>query len=223
MQQNIVELRQYTLRPGQRDTLIDLFNGHFIEPQKAAGMSMIGQFRDVNDPNLFVWLRGFPDMDVRAAALQAFYGGPVWKAHRDAANATMVDSDNVLLLQPVRAASVFPSDLRAHTFYGIEILYLRERGGDFKDIFETRILPKLRERASIVAYFETCSHPNTFPALPIRENENVLLWFASFADRDSYDRYGAWLDGVDFRLEMGRYVRETERHFLAPTSGSYLQ
>jgi hypothetical protein len=33
--------------------------------------------------------------------LRAFYGGPVWAAHRDAANATMIDSDNVFLLRPV--------------------------------------------------------------------------------------------------------------------------
>ncbi len=186
-------------------------------------MSLIGQFRDVDDPDRFVWLRGFPNMDVRATALQAFYGGPVWKAHRDAANATMVDSDNVLRLQPVRAASVFAKDRGAHTFYAVEILYLRERGGDFADIFDSRILPRLREHASIPAYFETCSHPNNFPALPIRENENVLVWFAAFLDRDSYDSYVAWLDDADFRPEMECYVRETERHFLAPTSGSYLQ
>ena len=34
----------------------------------------------------------------------AFYGGPVWQAHRNEANATMVDSDNVLLLHAPNAA-----------------------------------------------------------------------------------------------------------------------
>jgi hypothetical protein len=29
---------------------------------------------------VFVWLRGFRDMSVRAAALEAFYGGPVWNS-----------------------------------------------------------------------------------------------------------------------------------------------
>ena len=58
---------------------------------------MIATFVDLDDPDRFVWLRGFVDMATRAAALGAFYGGPIWKAHRDAANATIVDSDNVLL------------------------------------------------------------------------------------------------------------------------------
>ena len=108
----IVELRQYTLHPGKRDVLIDLFDRQFIEPQEALGMKIIGQFRDVDDRNRFVWLRGFRDMASRAQALQDFYGGPVWKAHREAANATMVDSDNVLLLRPASPASGFSLENR---------------------------------------------------------------------------------------------------------------
>ena len=97
----MIELRQYTLKPGQRDVLIDLFEREFVETQEAVGMHLVGQFRDLDRPDRFVWIRGFPDMASRAQSLQAFYGGPVWQAHRDAANATMIDSDNVLLLRPV--------------------------------------------------------------------------------------------------------------------------
>src|SRR6478672_4727400 len=96
----VLELRQYTLKPGQRDTLIDLFERHFVESQEAAGMTLVGQFRDRRRPDRFVWLRGFPDMEHRHQALEAFYGGPVWSAHRSAANGTMVDSSDVLLLRP---------------------------------------------------------------------------------------------------------------------------
>ena len=103
----IVELRQYTLHPGKRDVLIDLFDREFIEPHEAIRIRVIGQFRDVDNPDRFVWLRGFRNMASRAQALRDFYGGPVWKAHREAANATMVDSDNVLLLRPATSASGF--------------------------------------------------------------------------------------------------------------------
>src|SRR3569832_52677 len=96
----VVELRRYTLRHGQRDVLIELFDREFIETQEAVGMRVIGQFRDLDDPDHFAWLRGFADMQTRPRGLQAFYGGPVWAAHRDVANATMIDSDNVLLLRP---------------------------------------------------------------------------------------------------------------------------
>jgi NIPSNAP len=95
----IVELRQYTLHPGKRDVLIELFDRELVESQEALGMTVLGQFRDVDDPDRFVWLRGFRDMTNRAEGLSAFYGGPVWQRHREAANATMIDSDNVLLLR----------------------------------------------------------------------------------------------------------------------------
>jgi len=103
----VVELRQYTLVPGERETLIALFEREFIEIQEATGMTVIGQFRDVSNPDRFVWLRGFSDMEARAVQLGEFYGGPVWKAQRDAANATMIDSDNVLLLRPTSPTSGF--------------------------------------------------------------------------------------------------------------------
>jgi NIPSNAP len=103
----IVELRQYTLRPGQRDVLHELFDRALAEGQEAVGMTMIGWFRDLDDPDNFVWLRSFPDMADRARALEAFYTGPVWREHSAAANATMIDSENVLLLRPPRPGDGF--------------------------------------------------------------------------------------------------------------------
>ncbi|MGH2474717.1 MAG: NIPSNAP family protein, partial [Candidatus Limnocylindrales bacterium] len=73
----VVELRQYTLHAGQRDVLVELFDREFVESQEAVGMELIGQFRDLDRPDRFVWLRGFPDMERRRRALEAFYGGPV--------------------------------------------------------------------------------------------------------------------------------------------------
>ena len=63
----VLELRQYTLRPGMRDVLIELFEREFVESQEALGMTLVGQFRDLDDPNRFVWLRGFADMTTRAS------------------------------------------------------------------------------------------------------------------------------------------------------------
>jgi quinol monooxygenase YgiN len=87
----VVELRQYTLRPGQRDVLIDLFDRELVESQEADGMAIVGQFRDLDDPDRFTWIRGFASMPARARALASFYGGPAWKANSAAANATMID------------------------------------------------------------------------------------------------------------------------------------
>ena len=61
----IVELRQYRLHPGKRDALIELFEREFIESQEAVGMAILGTFRDLDDPDRFVWMRGFTDMTSR--------------------------------------------------------------------------------------------------------------------------------------------------------------
>src|SRR5207245_6987365 len=105
----IVELRQYPLRPGQRDVLIELFDRELVESQEATGMAVVGQFRDLDRPDMFVWIRGFASMQSRARALASFYGGKHWKAHSAAANATMIDSDDVLLLRPATERSGFPA------------------------------------------------------------------------------------------------------------------
>src|SRR5260370_36686938 len=103
----VVELRRYALHPGGRDVLIPLFEREFIERQESCGMVPIGHYRDLDDPNSFVWFRGFADMETRRGALEAFYTSPAWMDHRDAANATMIDSDNVLLLRCARPATGF--------------------------------------------------------------------------------------------------------------------
>jgi quinol monooxygenase YgiN len=83
--QTVIELRQYRMKPGRRDDLIALFEREFVESQEACGMSLLGQFRDLDAPGHFVWMRGFESMAARKAALEGFYGGLVWQAHREAA------------------------------------------------------------------------------------------------------------------------------------------
>ncbi|MEO7730681.1 MAG: NIPSNAP family protein [Kofleriaceae bacterium] len=195
----IVELRQYTLHPDQRDVLIELFDREFLETQEATGMRVFGQFRDLDRPDRFVWFRGFPDMAARAAALHAFYTGPIWQAHRAAANATMIDSSNVLLLHRATATSGFaetapraqpgasatPASLFVATIYAIAP---SARAG-FAGFFADRIAPELTTAgATLVGSFATEHSPNTFPRLPIREGEHVFVSLARFADAAAHQR-----------------------------------
>lgn len=236
----IVELRQYALRPGRREDLIELFDREFVETQEAAGISVIGQFRDLDHPDRFVWLRGFPDMPSRAESLRAFYGGPVWKEHRDAANATMLDSDNVLLLRPARPASGF-LNVGAHrppvgtmgsseglvvaTIYHLD----RPAGADFVGSFERTLGPVLEDAgAPVLAHFVTESSANNFPALPVREGGHVFAWFSLFRNRAAYDRHAAaldrshrWREGVEDVLAPC-LERPPEVLKLSPTARSLL-
>jgi quinol monooxygenase YgiN len=238
----VVELRQYTLKPAMRDVLIGLFEQEFIESQEASGMIVvIGQFRDMDNPDRFVWLRGFADMPTRAQALREFYGGPVWKAHREAANATMIDSDNVLLLRPARLASGFslenakrppPGSREISKSLVVATIYYLDAsaGAEFVDFFERTLKPALMEaRASILAYFITETGANTFPALPVRENVNVFVWFSHFSDRAAYEHHAGalasctrWSNEIAEEL-AGRLKGRPEVLKLSPTARSQLR
>ena len=61
----IVDDRQYTCQPGQRDTLSELFDREFVETQEKVGIHQVGQFRDLDRPDYFVWMRGFTDNAAR--------------------------------------------------------------------------------------------------------------------------------------------------------------
>lgn len=197
----VVELRQYTLHPDQRDTLIALFDRQFVETQEAAGIRLIAQFRDLDRPDVFTWLRGFADMPSRAAALAAFYDGPVWATHRDAANATMISSDNVRLLRPARPGSGFvlddakrpPSNATAiPPFLFVATIYslAPPAAGGFPEFFERSMTPELvTSGAHPIAMLETEPSVNTFSRLPVREGEHAFVWFARFADAAAYDRH----------------------------------
>lgn len=227
----IVELRQYTLHDGQRDTLIDLFEREFIESQEALGMRVIGTFRDLDRPNRFVWLRGFRDMDSRLAGLTAFYGGPVWKAHRETANATMIDSDNVLLLHaPVEAAEfeaggshpafgeAVPAGLVVATVY-----YLKVPAADALPIFESQVQPRLEQAgATPIAWFVPATEANNFPRLPVRENESVLVWFTRLSGAADHAARAKAIDAAAAPLAP-LLAKAPEVLRLEPTSRSQLR
>jgi len=222
-----------------RDALIELFERELIETQETTGMIVLGQFRDLDDPDRFVWLRGFSDMASRATALQEFYGGPVWKAHRDAANATMIDSDNVLLLRPARSDSAFfltnvtrPPRGSSETARGVLVVTIYHLGGrtgdDFADFFERELRPVLeRTGTSLLASFVTERHPNTFPSLPVREDVNVFIWFSLFQNRTAWDRHAkAFADLMrEWQLEatLSKLINgRPEVLVLAPTTRSLI-
>ncbi|HEX6683002.1 MAG TPA: NIPSNAP family protein [Candidatus Limnocylindrales bacterium] len=168
---NVLELRQYTLHPGRRDDLIELFDREFVETQEAEGMAVVGQFRDLDRPDRFVWLRGYADMGARLAGLTAFYGGPAWKAHRDKANETMVDSDDVLLLRPVGDGFQRPGGRDALPAARTVVATVFYRDSPFDDGFAGHF-------AGAMACYTTLDEPNTFPALPVRTDAYAFVVFA---------------------------------------------
>ena len=222
----VLELRQYTLHPGQRDVLIELFDREFVETQEAVGARVVGQFTDLDRPDRFVWLRGFADMDARREALTAFYGGPVWGRHKDVANATMVDFDDVRLLRPVDGAPALETGPRPSpgdagsppdSRYTATIQPVAPEGVDaFVALVEAAetTLP-----GTLVALLRTEPAANTFPALPVREGESVVVRIARFDDAADLARRDRSA-GAELRAHLTGPVTEL---VLRPTSRSALR
>ena len=226
----LVELRQYRNRPGKRDILIDLFEREFVESQEAVGMKVIGTFRQPAQPDHFVWLRGFADIDTRAKALNAFYFGPVWQAHREAANATIDDNDDVLLLREARPGSGFVGDDSPRPAPGaasprglvVAVIDYPKDETAYAEAFQRRVRPQLAAAgASAIAEFVREKSPNNFPRLPVRESEAVFVWFVKFRDRASYDRARAALDAIG-RGQATLLVKPSDVLELEPTARSQL-
>lgn len=246
----VVELRQYTLRPRQREVLVELFDREFVESQEALGMRILGQFRDLDRADRFVWLRGFADLQTRLAGLTAFYGGPVWKAHSAAANATMLDVDDVLLLRPagpgIPGGSGAPADSGVPAGAGVLAgdrsgpaglvtatvhPVADEAGGtELLDFLHAEVDPVLATAGRRpVGELRTLAAVNDYPALPVREGEHVVVRLARHdgeaehrAYRERLDRQPEWRERILPAL-LGRLTGPPQHLRLQPTPRSALR
>jgi hypothetical protein len=126
-------------------------------------------------------MRAFPDTAARTTALAAFYDGPAWAAPRDRANATMIDSDDVLQLQPHRAQDALhlPVDHRdpPTTDRDSTVLVVIEPVGEDRDVDRliATTVASLGAEAQTLGVYVTDPSPNGFPRLPVR-TDRVAVW-----------------------------------------------
>lgn len=110
----IFELRRYRARPGQRDALVAMFEANFRPAYEAAGATILGSWTVLAEPDMWVWMRAFPDSAARRQALAAFYGGPVWGHLAAACNATIADARDARVLRAINAGALgMPPPLHA--------------------------------------------------------------------------------------------------------------
>jgi hypothetical protein len=73
------ELRQYRMRPGQRDAWVAFMEQEVIPFQTSKGMVISGTFVGEEDPDLYVWLRRFESEEERERLYEAVYQSDHWK------------------------------------------------------------------------------------------------------------------------------------------------
>lgn len=187
----VAELRRYVLRPGGFQALVELFAQQLLTGQLAAGIRLGGIFAEQGRPDRFVWWRAFAGMPERHRALEAFYLGPIWAQVADRANATMIDSDDVLLLRPTQPAHREPPARRSPSADGdaVATMIVRHAGDAEVERWLTTELHARSEDAfgHRVATWRTEPARNTFPGLPVRTEPAFVAsaTFSSATDRDT--------------------------------------
>jgi hypothetical protein len=73
------ELRQYRMRPGQREAWVKMMEEEIIPFQTKMGMVICGSFVGEEDKDLYVWLRRFESEEERERLYEDVYQSDVWK------------------------------------------------------------------------------------------------------------------------------------------------
>jgi len=187
----VVELRRYTIKPGQRDHFARYFDAWFPEAFQQLGALAVGQFLEQDKIDGFTWIRAFRSLEDFAIAKSAFYYGPVWREHKKTLNDLMVDSDNVLLLTPQENGGIamLPAVdpvLETTSSRGLVLAQLIKAKPEALTEVTRRAAAEFdRYRAAgarQAALLVTLSANNPFPQHPIRTDGPYLVWMGLISD-----------------------------------------
>ena len=94
----IVEMRTYKTKPGKRAEFLKMFCTRSIPAHDEIGMKILGPFLSVEDPDVFFFMRGFPDLASRESMKAQFYEGPLWKNELEAIAMPMLEHYDVVVV-----------------------------------------------------------------------------------------------------------------------------
>ena len=75
----LIELREYTVRPGKRDEWVKMMEEEIIPFQVSCGMVITGSWRGETDESVYVWMRRFESEEERVALYAKVYQSDWWK------------------------------------------------------------------------------------------------------------------------------------------------
>ncbi|HEV8082203.1 MAG TPA: hypothetical protein VGP55_03335 [Chitinophagaceae bacterium] len=202
----VIELRNYVLKQGMRDSFINYFEENLIQSQRTLKGYPIGQYRVKGYEDNFCWIRGFENMKERSSFLPSFYLGPSWQQHKKIPNSLLVNNDNVHLLSPI----ILQNDSLV-SVHSINSALLIPKSGitviDFftantklellKKLFAKSFLPLLKAN-ELNAYTLWVSEamPNDFPQLPVFQDKNLLVMITHFKNELEYSEATKKIDSM---------------------------
>lgn len=195
----VIELRRYTIKEGKRESFGKYFESYFPEAFQQLGAIAFGQFFERQNPAGFTWIRGFKDLDARGVLNAAFYYGPLWKEHAATMNNLMTDSDNVLLLCPLRPERGIPllsvvdpvkeadggQGIVVAQIFPVKALCVEEFSQHAEKLFAQYRATGAQEAGVLV----TLDVPNNFPKLPFRTDGPYLVWLGILRDNRMLEQH----------------------------------
>jgi|SRR5687767_7140186 len=94
----IIEMRTYRLKSGKRSEFLEIFRTKSMPAHAEIGMKIIGPFPSIEDPDVFFFMRGFPDLASRDPMKEKFYEGELWKSELEHVLMPMIDRYDVVLV-----------------------------------------------------------------------------------------------------------------------------
>jgi NIPSNAP len=95
----IVEMRTYKTKPDCRAKFLEIFRGKSIPAHEEIGMTILGPFLSVEDPETFFFMRGFPDLASREPMKEKFYEGELWKRELEGLLMPMLERYEVVVVE----------------------------------------------------------------------------------------------------------------------------
>lgn len=94
----IVEMRTYRTKQGRRAEFLQVFRTKSIPAHAEIGMPILGPFLSLEDPDVFFFMRGFPDAASREPMKAQFYEGALWKGELENVLMPMLEKYEVVLV-----------------------------------------------------------------------------------------------------------------------------
>jgi hypothetical protein len=95
----IIEMRTYKMKPGKRSEFLEIFRTKSMPAHAEIGMKILGPWLSIEDPDIFFFMRGFPDLDSRDPLKAKFYDGELWKSELEHVLMPMIERYDVVLVE----------------------------------------------------------------------------------------------------------------------------
>jgi hypothetical protein len=164
---NVVELRRYPIKEGERENFARYFESYFPEAFQQEGAIIFGQFLEQEKTDTFTWIRGFRTTDDRAKPLRPERSVSVLPAVdpvKEAAGAKGFIVMQIFAAHPDKLDALVSTAEKTFAQY-------REAG--------------IREAGVLV----TLDGPNNFPQLPFRTDGPYLVWLGIAKDKQALERF----------------------------------